>query len=134
MFGIFLDFNMTTFAPSEHFHERWVNSPNTIKQTIYNELNDIITLLNEQTDVAHFHFTTPDLHNTLSTLHEAHLGALRQIRLAQREAQAVALTPHLEEKIDTALKERLASLSNELKDWLRLAIREEIALLDKDIH
>lgn len=120
-----------TFTPSEKFGERWLNSPKAMKQTIFAELNDIITLLQDDTRLDQFEFQTPDLHATLSHLQTAHLETLTTMTQKLRQERADALLPILEQQLEQRLQqkisERLAGLDDELKAWIKQAIQEELS-------
>lgn len=117
------------FTPSATFAERWNNSPAAMKQAIFDELSDVITLLDPQTPVETFEFRTPNLHEQLGHLQTAHLETLSLIAKRQRQERADALLPVLEQRLDDKLTEGMGELSVSLKAWIRAVIQEE---LDKD--
>lgn len=74
---------MSGFAFSHQFSHRWLNTPDVVKQTIVQELNDIVTLLQPTTDLDNFNFRVTNLHDAVESLME-----VERIRLqAEREEQ-----------------------------------------------
>lgn len=118
-----------SFTPSEQFNQRWLDSPLAMKQAIYDELDDIVQLLQDDTELDDFRFTTEDLAGKLTHLQTAHLQTLRRLAHQRKIERADALVPVLEKTIDDKLTEQLAVLSDELKQWIRQAIQDE---LDKE--
>lgn len=120
-----------TFTPSDKFDERWLGSPVAMRQAIFDELNDIKTLLNGNINANNFRFTHPDLHSKLNHLQTAHLQTLKQMAQKRRQERADALLPILEQKIEQKLhdkvNERLVGLDNELKLWIRQIIQDELS-------
>lgn len=53
---------------SHQFGPRWLNTPTAVKQTIINELHDIITLLHVDTDLHSFRFQVDNLSETIDYL------------------------------------------------------------------
>lgn len=119
-----------SFTPSDKFEQRWLDSPVAMKQAIHDELDDIMTLLKEETRTESFAFTNPDLAGKLTHLQTAHLETLKKLAQKLKEEKAAALVPVLERAIDDRLSERLGDLSEELKAWLKEAIKEELAKED----
>lgn len=115
-----------SFTPSDKFEQRWLDSPIAMKQAIMNELDDIITLLKDDTQIANFSFASPDLNAKLSHLQAAHLDTLHRLAQKARADRADALIPILEQHIDDKLSVQLAQLSHELKLWLRQVVTEEL--------
>lgn len=72
---------MSSFAFSHQFSQRWLATPAPVKQTIIQELDDIVTLLQPDTDLERYQFSTPNLHT-----HIEDLIAIEHQRLAQIEA------------------------------------------------
>lgn len=118
-----------SFTPSENFSKRWLDSPPAMKQAIFAELSDIMTLLKDETKLDTFEFTTPDLSSTLTYLQTAHLQTLKRLAHQRKIERGEALVPILEKAIDDKLAEQLSALSDELKGWIRQAIQDE---LDKE--
>lgn len=121
-----------SFTPSEQFAKRWLNSPTAMKTAIYNELDDIIKLLQDDTDVNTFEFTTERLSQKLHDLQTAHLQTLKQLAKKFKEQKMQELLPILHNRIDDQLSEQITMLSDELKIWLKQMIKEELDKLDDD--
>lgn len=121
-----------SFTPSEQFAKRWLNSPTAMKTAIYNELDDIIKLLQDDTDVNTFEFTTERLSQKLHDLQTAHLQTLKQLAKQLKEQKMQELLPVLHNHIDHQLSEQMAVLSDELKIWLKQMVKEELDKLDND--
>lgn len=118
-----------SFTPSENFSKRWLDSPLAMKQAIFAELSDIMTLLQDETKLDTFSFTSEDLADKLTHLQTAHLQTLKRLAHQRKIERGEALLPILEAAIDDKLTEQMAILSDELKGWIRQAIKEE---LDKE--
>lgn len=119
-----------SFTPSDKFNERWLQSPDAMKQAIHNELDDIILLLQDGTVAKTFEFTTPDLDAKLEHLQIAHLDTLKQLAKKLKAQKANDLIPELEKRLDDKLTGELAELSDELKRWIRQVIQEELEKMD----
>lgn len=120
-----------SFTPSSKFSERWLSSPSAMREVIHGELSDIINLLDNKTNLYQFEFNSPNLHQTLYHLQTAHLDTLHQIKKQQLAEKANAMIPKLEVQLDEKLTERLDDLSDELKAWIRQAIKDELNQLDE---
>lgn len=119
-----------SFTPSEHFNERWLQSPDVIKQTILDELDDIKKLLDPKTAFANFCFSTPDLHQTLHQMQAIHLEAIRQETKKRKQQHLQEILPvlekRLEQKTNELVMERLAGLDSQLQEWLKDAIEQAL--------
>lgn len=115
-----------SFTPSDKFEQRWLDSPVAMKQAIMDELSDIITLLKDDTKIADFAFSSPDLAAKLSHLQAAHLDTLKKLAQKAKAERADALIPILEQQIDHKLDIQLTQLADELKIWLRQIVQEEL--------
>lgn len=91
---------MSGFAFSHQFSKRWLATPTPVKHAIIQELDDIVTLLQPDTDLEQYHFSIPNLHDKVEELlaieraHQEKLQAearLRQLEEQQRlEAERLA--------------------------------------------
>ena len=95
-----------TFTPSDTFNERWLASPSAMKQAIYDELDDIIRLLKDDTNLEQFTFRSVNLNDKLTHLHMAHLETLKIMSQKLRQERADALLPVLEAKIEQKIKSK----------------------------
>lgn len=117
---------MSGFAFSHQFSKRWLATPAPVKHAIIQELDDIVTLLQPDTDLEQYQFSVPNLHEKIEELlaieraHQEKLLAeerLRQLeeqqRLeAERLAQAQREAQRLEQerlKAERLAQERLAA-------------------------
>lgn len=57
-----------TISFSYQFPQRWLKTPPAVKQTIINQLQDIITFLHPDTDIDTFQFQVDNLDKTIDTL------------------------------------------------------------------
>lgn len=122
-----------SFTPSAKFSERWLSSPSAMKEAIHGELDDIMRLLGEDSDVVGFRFQNPDLNAVLRNLQSAHLETRREMIRLAKESRAHELIPKLEMKIDDAISDRMGLLSEELKAWIRQAIKEELDAMEIEL-
>ena len=53
---------MAQVAFSHQFSHRWSNAPQAVKDALLQEFEDIMLLLDADTDLESFEFTVPDLH------------------------------------------------------------------------
>lgn len=120
-----------SFTPSEHFNERWLQSPDVIKQTILGELDDIKKLLDDATRVADFRFKSPDFHDKLTHLQTAHLQTLKDQLVKAKKEQIHALTPYLESCIDEQLNDKIKLVQEDVKVWLRQFIKQTLDELEQ---
>lgn len=60
---------MTQVAFSHQFSHRWANAPLQVKGALIQELDDIVQLLDNQTDLEQFEFSIPDLHEYIDTIY-----------------------------------------------------------------
>ncbi len=69
---------MAQVAFSHQFSHRWSNAPQAVKDALLQEFEDIMQLLDADTDLESFEFTVPDLH--------AHIDAINAEIAAKTEA------------------------------------------------
>lgn len=69
---------MAQVAFSHQFSHRWSNAPQAVKDALLQEFEDIMQLLDADTDLESFEFTVPDLH--------AHIDAINAEVAAEKEA------------------------------------------------
>lgn len=69
---------MAQVAFSHQFSHRWSNAPQTVKDALLQEFEDIMLLLDADTDLESFEFTVPDLHS--------HIDAINAEVAAEKEA------------------------------------------------
>ncbi|WP_227430243.1 hypothetical protein [Psychrobacter sp. I-STPA6b] len=61
---------MSEYKFSHQFSQRWLTAPQQVKQAIVQELEDIITLLDNETDLNSFQFRQPDLNAHIQHLYQ----------------------------------------------------------------
>lgn len=69
---------MAQVAFSHQFSHRWSSAPQTVKDALLQEFEDIMLLLDADTDLESFEFTVPDLHS--------HIDAINAEVAAEKEA------------------------------------------------
>lgn len=70
---------MAQVAFSHQFSHRWSNAPQAVKDALLQEFEDIMLLLEADTDLESFEFSVPDLH--------AHIDAINAEIRAEKEAE-----------------------------------------------
>lgn len=124
---------MSIFSPSAEFNTRWLNSPSVIKNTIRQELTDIVHFLQEDTPLP-FEFKHGNLNDILAPLQVQHLAQQKAQIYAQKQAEADILLPKLEAQVDNLLAEKKEELHRELtifsdniKAWLKETLDAEVS-------
>ena len=126
---------MSGFAFSPQFSQRWLATSDSIKTAIINELDDIHTLLQRDTDIDTFQFRVNNLHDEVETI----IVKERQAE-AERIAKEQALQRLEQERLE---RERQAKLEQERREQEALqkqiearleAERLEKELLAKQAH
>jgi len=80
---------MSQVAFSHQFSHRWSNAPQPVKEALFQEFDDIVRLLEAETDLDSFEFTVPDLHEHIEAIYaevEAERAAAR-LQAEQLEAE-----------------------------------------------
>ncbi|WP_169393316.1 MULTISPECIES: hypothetical protein [Psychrobacter] len=72
---------MSSYSFSHQFYQRWTQTPEFIRSAIVQELADIATLLQFDTELQSHQFTVDDLDAHLNTLYQKHLEAENKRRL-----------------------------------------------------
>ena len=113
---------MSSYSFSHQFYQHWMHAPNLVRAAIVQELMDINTLLQPDTELADFHFSEPDLNTHLEALYDAHYAELAA-------AQAIA------DEQKCADKQRLAEEANKKEKEeaaLKVAEKEEKGVITND--
>lgn len=141
---------MTAFSPSPQFTKRWHATPAAIKNAFHQELDDIIDMLHGSTPAHEFEFNHADFGQTIEDLFFIHKDdtpiPARLIHnletpqaLFDNEASTQKLHPtdldelerritgKLSQQIDDFLGEHMAQVSEDLKSWLKTALKNELA-------
>lgn len=98
---------MSQVAFSHQFSHRWSNAPQPVKEALFQEFDDIVRLLEAETDLDSFEFTVPDLHEHIEAIYaevEAERAAVR-LQAEQLEAERLEAERLEYEKLEA---ERLA--------------------------
>lgn len=142
---------MANFSPSISFAKHWLSTPLAARTAIYDELNDIIALLDSSEPVQQFKFRRPDFYqavaeamqsvdSTASTgrlIHSIETTSLKadnpSASLPNLQELETRLNQSLSEQIEEFLGEHMSQLSEDLRAWVKIAIRHELAALDTSL-
>lgn len=136
---------MSGFSFSTQFRQRWSQIPDTVRVAIYQELDDIITLLNPDVDLADFKFSQSNLTAHIEALYlqdakqklRASMTAVmpEPIKLACQSDgkqddfglsdKQKKLIQSLEMSIDDYLAETLSLISKDLKAWVTEEVKRQ---------
>ncbi|WP_410473157.1 hypothetical protein ACGTJS_06345 [Faucicola mancuniensis] len=120
---------MSGFAFSPQFSQRWLATSDSIKTAIINELDDIHTLLQRDTDIDTFQFRVNNLHDEVETI----IVKERQAE-AERIAKEQALQRLEQERLE---RERQAKLEQERREQealqKQIEARLEAERLEKEL-
>lgn len=136
---------MSGFSFSTQFRQRWSQIPDTVRVAIYQELDDIVTLLNPDVDLADFKFSQSNLTTHIEALYvqdakqklRASMTAVmpEPIKLACQSDgeqddfglsdQQKKLIQLLEMSIDDYLAETLSLISKDLKAWVTEEVKRQ---------
>ena len=137
---------MSNFSPSIHFAKRWLATPAPARSVIYDELDDIISLLDSEAPIDQFRFQHPDFYQAVASAIESADGETKPNRLIHSiettsltadEPEALTapdfddiearLNQSLATQIDEFLGEHMSQLSEDLRAWVQMAVRHELA-------
>ena len=137
---------MSNFSPSIHFAKRWLATPAPARSAIYDELDDIISLLDSEAPIGQFRFQHPDFYQAVASAIESADGEAKPNRLIHSiettsltadEPEALTapdfddiearLNQSLATQIDEFLGEHMSQLSEDLRAWGQMAVRHELA-------
>lgn len=143
---------MSNFSPSIHFAKRWLATPQPARTAIYDELDDIISLLDSQAPIGQFRFQHPDFYQAVADGIEAADGEVKPNRLIHSiettsliaDAPEVFDVPDFDDiearlnqslatQIDEFLGEHMSQLSEDLRAWVKMAVRHELANYQRPI-
>ena len=88
---------MAQVAFSHQFSHRWINAPQAVKEALIQEFEDIMQLLEEDTDLETFEFTVPDLHAHIDAIN-AEVAAEKEV--ARLEAERLEAEPIEAERLE----------------------------------
>ncbi|VEG13996.1 hypothetical protein [Moraxella cuniculi] len=138
---------MANFSPSIQFAKRWLATPVAARKAIYDELDDIINLLDSDTPSKAFVFTHADFYQAVATainqgeavstpsrlihsIETTSLSAEKTSHAANQvdfKAVEARLNESLATQIDEFLVEHTAQLADDLRAWVQMAVRHELA-------
>ena len=131
---------MSGFSFSTQFRQRWSQIPDTVRVAIYQELDDIITLLNPDVDLADFKFSQSNLTAHIEALYlqdakqklRASMTAVmpEPIKLACQsdgEQDDFGLSDKQKKLIQSLdyLAETLSLISKDLKAWVTEEVKRQ---------
>lgn len=137
---------MANFAPSIHFAKHWKNTPKAVKQAFYDELNDIIALLDGHQSIQDFSFRQTDFDQAIALLLDNEPGqetptklvhsldvtplANHKPKLELTATDIEILQDQLQQKLlgqlNDFLDEHFTQLSGDLHEWVKIAINNEL--------
>ncbi|OAU95154.1 hypothetical protein [Moraxella catarrhalis] len=137
---------MANFSPSINFAKRWLATPSEARTAIYQELDDIIDLLDSELLVKDFRFQHEDFDaavaqgmqkNSNSASANRLIHTIETTSLKDDDAKVLE-SPNVDElearliqsmsgQIDEFLGEHMAQLSEDLRAWVKVAVRHELA-------
>ncbi|WP_294033187.1 hypothetical protein [uncultured Moraxella sp.] len=138
---------MANFSPSIQFAKRWLGTPASARSAVYDELDDIIRLLDSSEPVSDFRFSHPDFNQAMQgfmqdgsstntqamrlvhSLDTTSLDGEATATLTDNDLQALEarLNHNLSAQIDEFLGDHMSQLSDDLRAWLKTTIRNELA-------
>ena len=137
---------MANFSPSINFAKRWLATPFKARTVIYQELDDIINLLDNELLVKDLWFRhadfnaaiTQEMHKNSNTQTNRLIHTIETISLKDDDEVKVIQSPNFDElearlthnlsvQIDEFLGEHMAQLSEDLRAWVKMAVRHELA-------
>lgn len=113
---------MPTSSYSPQFNQHWLAMPFTLRQAFYQELDDIIKLLENDVPLGAFAFTYQDFDTTIDAL-----LPVKDVAPADAPTLEETLYANLSGALDERLDDKLQALADELKQWLQSAIKDELA-------
>lgn len=78
---------MSGFAFSHQFSKRWLATPTPVKHAIIQELDDIVTLLQPDTDLDNYQFSVPNLHDKVEELLAIERAHQEKLQAEERQRQ-----------------------------------------------
>lgn len=78
---------MSSYSFSHQFYQHWTQAPKLVRAAIVQELMEINTLLQPDTELADFNFSEPDLDSHIEALYNAHHAELAVARAIADEQQ-----------------------------------------------
>lgn len=105
---------MSQVAFSHQFSHRWSNAPQPVKEALFQEFDDIVRLLEAETDLDSFEFTVPDLHEHIEAIYaEVEAERLEAERLEYEKLEAERLAFEAQAAKQHALSQQQAEQAAE---------------------
>lgn len=138
---------MSAFSPSPQFAKRWLATPVAVKESFRQELDDIIDMLHSPIPARDFNFSLPDFGEEIKHLMATHKDESKPVKLihsldtsltpieprkpalSNKEIQEleVKICDKLSAQITDFLDEHMGQLSDDLKAWIKTAVKNELA-------
>lgn len=99
---------MAQVAFSHQFSHRWSNAPQAVKEALLQEFEDIMLLLEADTDLENFEFSVPDLHAHIDAIN-AEIRAEKEAELLENERQEAERLQLEAEEAERAMLEQQAA-------------------------
>lgn len=136
---------MSGFSFSTQFRQRWSQIPDTVRVAIYQELDDIVTLLNPDVDLADFKFSQSNLTAHIEALYLQDAKQKLRVSMTAVMPEPIKLAcqsdgeqddfglsdkqkkliQSLEMSIDDYLAETLSLISKDLKAWVTEEVKRQ---------
>ncbi|WP_230658752.1 hypothetical protein [Psychrobacter sp. I-STPA10] len=97
---------MSEYTFSHQFSQRWLAAPQKVRDAIVHELEDIITLLDSETDLDSFEFRQPDLDAHINKLYAEDEAQKQQEQHQPETAQTDALKQDKHNESTLAIKQQ----------------------------
>ncbi|UNU73817.1 hypothetical protein LU293_02650 [Moraxella nasovis] len=138
---------MANFSPSLQFQKRWQAAPAQVKDMFHQELDDIIDMLKGDTLAKDYRFRHGNFADTIEPLltkHQENLSTSTSTVLQNPESLSLTddkspinehelelmeerIIAKLNNQLDEFVIEHIDQLSDELRSWLKTAVKSEIA-------
>ncbi|WP_352339071.1 hypothetical protein [Psychrobacter sp. 16-MNA-CIBAN-0192] len=109
---------MSSYSFSHQFYQHWTHAPKLVRAAIVQELTDINTLLQPDTELADFSFIEPDLDAHIELLYDAHnteLAAAKAVADAQKLADEQRLVEESKKEDNRKAEEKKAQEEEDQK-------------------
>lgn len=138
---------MSAFSPSPQFAKRWLATPVAVKESFRQELDDIIDMLHGTTPARDFRFSSPDFGEEIKHLLETYKDESKPVKLIhsldtsltpieprkpalskkEMDELEIKIADKLSAQITDFLDEHTGQLSDDLKAWIKTAVKNELA-------
>lgn len=138
---------MSAFSPSPQFAKRWLATPVAVKESFRQELDDIIDMLHSPIPAQDFRFSLPNFGEEIQKLMATHKDESKPVKLIhsldtsltpiepkkpalnkkEMDELEVKICEKLSTQITDFLDEHISELSDDLKAWIKTAVKNELA-------